>query len=152
MANEITAPNGLLSLGIKLGYKAHGGSETTYTNLPGLQEIPDLGGEPERVDVTTLADASRRYINGIKDYDSFAFTFLYDAGRNGVYTICKGLEDGYLADPTAYQDWQLEFPDGAKFNWSGACTCNIIGQSVNTAIQFTLNIALNSDMTFTAGA
>ena len=150
MSATVQTPNGLLSLGIQLSYKAHGGNDA-YTVLPGLQEIPDLGGEPERVDVTTLADASRRYINGIKDYDSFAFTFLYDASANGVYTLCKGLEDAYIADPTAYQDWKLEFPDGASFEWSGACTCNVIGQSVNTAIQFTLNIALNSDMTFTAG-
>ncbi len=142
-------PKGLLSLGIKLSYKAHGGNGT-FAEIPGLQEIPDLGGEPEKVDVTTLANATRRYINGIKDYDSFSFTFLYDnTDANSSYRICKGIEDAYIADPTVSYDFQVEFPDETKFTFEGNATTSIVGQSVNSAIQFNFNISLLSDITVT---
>ena len=55
---------GLLSKDIKLSYKL----AAAFVELPDLQEIPELGGDVDKVEVTTLADGARRYINGIKDY------------------------------------------------------------------------------------
>ena len=68
---------GTLTKGIKLSYKASS-SSSSYTDLTNLQEIPDLGGSADSVEVTTLDDAAHMYINGLKDYgDSLDFTFLY---------------------------------------------------------------------------
>ena len=68
---------GVLSKGIKLGYK--NGEGSTYTNLTNLQEIPDLGGESEAIEITTLADEAHMYMNGILNYgDSLGFKFLYE--------------------------------------------------------------------------
>ena len=39
----------MLANGAKLGYKVPGGSGSTYIDLPGLKEVPDLGVEKERV-------------------------------------------------------------------------------------------------------
>ena len=81
---------GTLSKGIKLSYKASGGN--SYTDLTNLQEIPDLGGSADSVEVTTLDDAAHMYINGLKDYgDSLDFTFLYDKTQ---FTTLNGLS-GY---------------------------------------------------------
>lgn len=45
------------------------------------------------MDVTTLADNAKRYINGIKDYGDLDFKFLYDNASEGAnYRIVKGLE------------------------------------------------------------
>ena len=67
---------GILSKGITLSYKTTGGQYTALTNL---QEIPDLGGESEAIETTTLADSAHMYINGILNYgDSLAFKFLYE--------------------------------------------------------------------------
>lgn len=61
----------VISKGIKL---FHG--EVELTNL---QEIPELGGDAEAIEITTLADAAHRYTDGIKNYgDSLAFKFLYE--------------------------------------------------------------------------
>ena len=35
----------MLANGAKLGYKKHGAAESTYTDLPGLKEIPEIGVE-----------------------------------------------------------------------------------------------------------
>ena len=37
-------------------------SELTWVTLPGLQNFPDLGGDIDNVDVTTLADSNYQYI------------------------------------------------------------------------------------------
>lgn len=61
----------VISKGITLSY-----GDTVLTNL---QEIPELGGEVEAIEITTLADAAHMYTDGIKNYgDSLAFKFLYE--------------------------------------------------------------------------
>ena len=76
----------ILSKGIKLSYgtPANGGGSVTYTDLTNLTEIPALGGTPEKVDTTTLADANKHYINGIKDYGDLSFKFFYDKALLGA--------------------------------------------------------------------
>lgn len=65
----------VISKGITLSYTT---SEEKFT-LTNLQEIPELGGEVEAIEITTLADAAHMYTDGIKNYgDSLAFKFLYE--------------------------------------------------------------------------
>lgn len=132
---------GILSKGITLSYK--GLADEGYTLIPNLQEVPELGGSAEKVDVTTLADGNYKYINGIKDFGDLAFKFLYDnSGTQSNYRICRGLEeDG------AVINWQVEFPDGTTFEFAGEASTAIDSASVNAALTFTLNITLNSDIT-----
>lgn len=132
---------GVLSKGIKLGYSRTSGG--TYTDIPNLQEVPQLGGAAEKVDVTTLADSNYKYINGIKDFGDLAFTFLYDnEEETSNYRVLRGLEE-----EGAVVYWEITFPDGTKFNFSGEASTEIASAAVNAALQFTLNITLNSDIT-----
>jgi hypothetical protein len=132
---------GLLTRGITLAYK-----DGTFKDLPDLMDIPDMGGEVEKVEITTLADASRRYINGIKDFGDLAFTFLYsNEAATDSYTILQALEAEYEADPTKEPtEFQVEFPDGTTFTFAGFPSVVIAGAGVNEALTFTLNIALNT--------
>ena len=130
---------GILSKGITLSYK----KDSQFAVIPDLQEVPDLGGSAEKVDVTTLADANYKYINGIKDFGDLAFKFLYsNTGTESNYRICRGLEEAGKV-----VEWKVQFPDGTSFEFSGEPSTTIDGQSVNSAITFTLNITLNSDIT-----
>ena len=130
---------GILSKGITLSYK----KDTQFVVIPDLQEVPDLGGSAEKVDVTTLADANYKYINGIKDFGDLEFKFLYsNSGTESNYRICRGLEEAGKV-----VEWKVSFPDGTSFEFSGEPSTTIDGQSVNSAITFTLNINLNSDIT-----
>jgi hypothetical protein len=129
---------GILSKGITLSYK----NEEEYVLIPNLQEVPELGGTAEKVDVTTLADGNYKYINGIKDFGDLAFKFLYDnSGETSNYRICRGLEEA-----GEVVEWKVEFPDGTGFEFSGEVSTTIDGASVNSALTFTLNITLNSDI------
>lgn len=133
---------GILSKGIKLSYSAT--SSGTFAEIPNLQECPELGGAAEKVDVTTLADGNYKYINGIKDFGDLAFTFLYDNSEaDSNYRVCKGLEDKGIVF------FQVEFPDGTQFAFSGEVSVATSAASVNAPLQFTLNITLNSDIDVT---
>ena len=130
---------GILSKGITLSYK----KDSQFAIIPDLQEVPDLGGSAEKVDVTTLADGNYKYINGIKDFGDLEFKFLYsNSATESNYRICRGLEEAGKV-----VEWKVSFPDGTSFEFSGEPSTTIDGQSVNSAITFTLNITLNSDIT-----
>jgi len=117
-----------ISKGIKL---FHG--EIELTNL---QEIPDLGGETEAIEVTTLADAAHMYVNGIKNYgDSLDFKFLYEKAQ---FTTLNGLKDS--------QAWKVELPDGATCSFGGTCSVRLDGVGVNAALGYTLSIKPDSEM------
>jgi len=135
------AATGILSEGITLSYNSGTDIAPVWTEITDLQEIPDLGAAPETVEVTTLADSSRRYISGLKDYGELSFVFLYDnSAATSNYRVLKGLEGGI-------EEWQVKFPDGATFTFEGEVSTVIGGAGVNAALTFTANIALNSDIT-----
>lgn len=130
---------GLLSKGIKFEYSANG---TAYTEVSNLQEIPSLGGTPDKVDVTCLADGNKKYINGLVDYGDLAFKFLYDnSSETSNYRVLKSL--------TGINHFKITFPDNTTFEFTGECSCSLDAASVNAALTFTANIALNSEIEVT---
>ena len=132
---------GLLTKDITLSYKKN----SSYEVLDGLQEVPSLGGTPDKVEVTTLSDGSRRYIKGIKDYGDLTFKFLYQNDtETSNFRVLRGLEEsGKIVE------WKVNFPDGTGFEFSGECTVAPSDGAVNAAITFNLTISLNSDITVT---
>lgn len=119
---------GVLSKGIKLSY-----GENVLTNL---MEIPELGGDTEAVEITTLDDAAHMYMDGIKNYgDSLAFKFLYEETQ---FSTLNGLKDS--------QTWKVELPDGASCSFGGTCSVKLDGAAVNAALTYTLSIKPNSEM------
>lgn len=123
----------VISKGIELSYKATG---ETYTTLTNLQEIPELGGETESIEITTLADEGRVYTDGIKNYgDNLSFKFLYDKTQFEA-----------LSALTGSISWKVELPDGASCTFSGTCSIKLDGAGVNAALTYTLNIRPNSKM------
>lgn len=118
----------VISKGITLAY-----GENVLTNL---QEIPELGGDTEAIEITTLEDAAHMYTDGIKNYgDSLAFKFLYEEEQ---FNTLNGLTDS--------QTWKVSLPDGAVCSFGGTCSVKLDGVGVNTALTYTLAIKPNSEM------
>ena len=132
--------NGILTKNTKLSVKI---SDSFVDLGADLQEFPNLGGAAEQVEVTTLADGNRRYINGIKDFGSLEFTFLYDgADSQGSYQKLRAIE--VAGNPV---EWKVTLPDSVEFTFTGQASVAINGGGVNDAITFTLTINLNSELT-----
>lgn len=123
-----------ISKGITLSYKA--GEATEYTALTDLQEIPDMGGNSEAIEITTLDDAAHMYTDGILDYgDSLDFNFLYDKTQ---FTTLNAL--------TGSVSWRVTLPDSSICSFSGTSSVKLSGVGVNEALTYVLAIKPNSAM------
>lgn len=125
----------VISKGITLAYKAGEGEFVALTNL---QEIPELGGTAESIEITTLADPAHMYTDGIKNYgDSLAFKFLYEKEQfealNGLVAACE---------------WKVTLPDGMACTFSGTGSVKLDGVGVNAALTYTLAVKPNTEMVF----
>ena len=117
-----------ISKGIKLSWDKTG--NTTFEELTDLQEIPELGGETEGIEITTLADEAHMFTDGLKNYgDSLVFKFLYD--KTQFQTLDKQKSEC---------NFQVELPDGAKCTFKGTEAVKLDGVGVNAALTYSLAI------------
>ena len=104
--------------------------------LTNLQEIPDLGGEAEAIEITTLADAAHMYTDGILNYgDSLAFKFLYEKEQFVELSALKGS-----------QSWKVSLSDGTTCTFGGSASVKLDGVGVNAALTYTLSVKPDSEM------
>lgn len=124
----------VISKGIKLSYK--NGEASSFVELTNLYEIPELGGDVDKIEVTTLASEAHEYTNGIKNYgDSIAFKFYYEKTQ---FTTLNGLDEEC--------EWKVELPDTTAYTFSGIPSVKLDGVSYNAALTYSLNIAPTSAM------
>lgn len=118
----------VISKGITLAY-----GENVLTNL---LEIPDLGGETEAIDITTLADEAYKYTDGLKNYgESLEFKFIYEKEQFSALNALEG-----------EQEWVVSLADGATCSFNGGCSVKLDGVGVNAALTYTLAVKPTSEM------
>ena len=118
---------------ISKGIKLHLGEK----ELTNLQEIPELGGTAESIEITTLASVAHEYTEGIMNYgDNLAFKFLYEKEQ---FAELNATENGV---------WKVELPDGSTCSFGGTCSVALDGVGVNAVLTYTLNIKPNTAMTW----
>lgn len=127
-----------------------GTSELTWTKLVDIKDFPNLGGEPEMIEVTTLSDKMQRFIAGIQQLESMSFTANYDKtdfstlkaleGTTGHYAVWfGGTESNNVLTPTG--------TDG-KFAFDGELSVFAAGGGVNEAVNMTITIAPSTVIAF----
>ena len=116
-----------------------GESADAVAKVVDIKDFPDMIGDPEMLETTTLSDAQVTNIPGIKSSDVLTFTCNYSK-----------------ADFSAVNDdaekplfYELSFSDGSKFTWQGQHTCGLPGKGVNEIIEYTINIAAATPVVFT---
>ncbi|WP_313074720.1 phage tail tube protein [Lacrimispora sp.] len=129
----------MLTNGITLGMKKKGA--TAFAILAGLKEVPELGVDPEKVDNTTLADTMKHSELGIGDPGDLAYKFKWENGTNSSYRALRE-----VADAKETVSFEQTFPDGTKFHFDAQCSVKVSGGGVNAAVEFTLNLGLQTDI------
>ena len=119
-----------------------GTSAEAVEKVVDIKDFPDLIGEPELLETTTLSDAQVTNIPGIRGSDLLTFTCNYTSAD---FAKVK-------ADESKPLFYVLEFSDGSAFDWQGQHTCGLPGKGVNEVVDFTINIAVSSAVNFKAGA
>ena len=134
----------MLANGAKLSYdKTNKG--TSFVDLPGLKKIPEMGIEKEKVENSSLDDKVKIYEFGIGDPGDLEYTFKYDNSKEtSTYRLMRKLEDS--GDTAMFKE---TLKDGTTTTFSGQVTVKRAGGGVNDAIEFTVSIALQSELTVT---
>ncbi len=134
----------MLANGAKLGYKATA-EASTYTDLPGLKEIPDMGTEAEKVENTCLTDKNKQYENGIGDLGDMVYKFRYDnSSASSTYRILRGLQDS-----GAVTKFQETLPDGTVTTFDAQVSVKRTGGGVNGVIDCDVTMMVQSDLVVT---
>ena len=117
-------------------YLFAGTVKDTLTKLCDIKEFPDMIGDPELLETTTLSNEQQTNILGIKGADILTFTTNYDSD---VWDAIEA-KDGELFYELRFGD------DGDKgvFEWKGSHTLGLPGAGVNAVVDMTINIAAST--------
>ena len=130
----------MLANGAKLGFKKSGGA--SFTDLPGLKEIPEMGIEPEKVENTCLTDKNKQYENGIGDPGDLVYKFRYENTKeDSPYRVMRKAQDS-----GEVLDFQETLIDGTTTEFSGQVSVKRTGGGGNGVVEFNLSVALQSEL------
>lgn len=112
----------------------------SYEKVVDITSFPDLQPPNERIDITTLSDAMRKYIKGIGDTSEQNYGANYTPEN---FEAVKDLEDhqyDYALWFGATGTPGEEVPDGhnGKFEWTGDVSVGLNGGNVNEAVGMTI--------------
>lgn len=129
-----------------------GTSADTYEKLVDIKEFPDLGGEPEMLETTTLSDNMQTYIAGIQSLDGLSFTANYDMTDFQKLKALEGKTDSYAVWFGGTESGGVVTPDGSngKFEFDGQLSVYPVGGGVNEVVDMNISIAPSTPITFSA--
>lgn len=116
------------------------GSGSTYEKLVDIKNFPDLGGEPDKIETTTLSDGARTYIPGIEDTDNLSFDANYTKTDFTTLKALKGTEQDLAIWFGGTESEGTVTPTGSdgKFEFKGYVDCYVKGGDVNSAVEMSV--------------
>lgn len=128
------------TIGTYLMYK----NQDNWEKLIDIVNYPDLGGKPEKIDVTTLSDKMEQSILGVQKLDTLEFEVFYTLED---YKKLKALENKQLDLGVwfGYEDDEAKGKDG-KMTFKGTLAVMVKGGAVNEARKMTLTVAVQSEI------
>lgn len=124
-------------------------SSGSFAKLIDITSFPDLIPPKDRIDITTLSDYMRVYINGIGDTSEMSFGANYTPENYQAVAECEGNQYEYAVWFGATGAEGSETPDGhlGKFSWTGDISAGISGGGVNEAVAMTVNVTPSTVIT-----
>lgn len=98
---------------------------STFKKLIDITSYPDIFSTPEKLDLSDLSSAQKKYTPGMRDLPDYEFGFNYTKEK---YDTCKALKD---KKDTVYQ---LRFGESGEYGcwqWSGDIFVTPTGGQVN---------------------
>lgn len=125
-------------------------AEEAYTKLIDIKEFPDLGGEPEMLETTTLSDKMQTYIAGIQSLEGLSFTANYDKTDFSKLKALEGKKEKYAVWFGGTESGGVVTPDGSngKFSFDGELSVYPVGGGVNEVVDMNITIAPSTVITF----
>lgn len=121
-----------------------------YSKLIDIKEFPDLGGEPEMLETTTLSDKMQTYIAGIQSLEGLSFLSNYDKADYAKLKALEGKKEQYAVWFGGTEAGGVVTPDGSngKFSFDGELSVYPVGGGVNEVVDMNITIAPSTVITF----
>lgn len=129
---------GLASQGTKLEYSEDG---TAWNQVGGVKTIPEMGGSPQTIDVTTLSSLRQESIEGLQQNQSLAFQCVYQGDNFKALAALSGNHKQY--------NWKVTFPDGTTSTFTGSFVIKTDSYGTNAALGFTITVTVSEGPDFT---
>lgn len=122
--------------GTKLEYSST--QSGTYTRIYGLKTVPDVGGEPNKIDTTDLDNTEyETNMYGLKPAQAYTFEFnMQDPSAEANIKLASDLEDS-----NANYYWKLTYSNGVVLSFQSKVKTTILGGSSNDLIGFQMHLA-----------
>lgn len=120
-----------------------------FEKLVDIKDFPDLGGEPEMLETTTLSDKMQTYIPGIQNLDALAFTANYTKEKYAELKTLEGVEHDYSVWFGGTEEAGVVTPTGTdgKFDFKGQLSAYPVGAGVNEVVDMNITIAPSTPIT-----
>ena len=129
---------GLASQGTKLEYSEDG---SAWNQVGGVKTIPEMGGSPQTIDVTTLSSPRQESIEGLQQNQSLAFQCVYQGDNFKALAALSGNHKQYK--------WKVTFPDGTTSTFKGSFVIKTDSYGTNAALGFTITVTVSEGPDFT---
>lgn len=121
-----------------------------YEKLIDIKSFPDLGGDPELLETTTLSDAIQTYIAGIQSLDGLNFEANYSLEDYKKLLELKEKTVHYAVwfGGTGEASTLTPTGDQGKFKFDGQLTAYPTGGGVNEVVNLNISIAPSTPIEF----
>lgn len=119
-----------------------GESASDTTKKISIKGFPDLMGDPNLLETTTLSDEAQTFIPGIKQMNTMNFTYNYTVENFQAVKVDEN-KDLY---------YKLKFSDGSVFSWQGRHVATIAGKGVDEVVEGGIAIAPSTAVEWDSGS
>ena len=125
-------------------------TDSTYSKLIDIKEFPDIGGDPEMLETTTLSDKMQTFILGIQSNEGLSFTANYTKADFTALQALEGTEADFAIWFGGTESGGELTPDGSngKFSFKGELSVHVVGGGVNEVVDMSVTIAPTTPITF----
>lgn len=124
-------------------------NQSTWEKLLDITEFPDLGGDPELLETTTLSDKMQTYVNGVQSNDGMTFNANYDHTEYKALKALEGKNEEYAVWFGGTETASSPTPTGSegKFKFAGELSVYVTGGGVNEVRGMAITIAPSTPIT-----
>lgn len=125
-------------------------SGETWSKLIDIKDFPNLGGDPEMLDTTTLSDKMKTSIMGIQSNDGLTFNANYTLEDFKKLKALEGKKGNYAVWFGGTESSGVVTPDGSngKFSFEGELSAYVTGGGVNEVVGMSVTLAPSSPIEF----
>ena len=121
-----------------------------WEKLVDIKEFPDLSGEPEMLETTTLSDKMQTYIAGIQSLEGLSFNANYTKADFKKLKALEGKTEKYAVWFGGTESAGVLTPDGSegKFEFDGQLSVYPVGGGVNEVVDMNITVAPSTPINF----